>query len=246
LSVDGLAVESAAAARFSQRVQAALLAEHRGAMAWCLGVERKLLGLGDAFDAKASGSLSPRAPRSRTRCTRSLPAAFADLDLLVSTADYERACTVGSLGHGDSTRAPAQVGRVGKASVHTHPEDASRSTHRTLVIGPFGLWIRPEELLERREPFLLAGQKLSRLDDTGAVNVAMHARSWWPSRLVPSATCAGEDAGLVDGVCSNAGKARHPTAVLDRAYSLSASTPGVDPDRAHSISRSVPAGSGGH
>ena len=50
--------------------------------------------------------------------------------------------------------------RFGKASVHTHPDDGIEvDLHRTLVLGPFGLWIDPEELLDRREPFLLGGRK---------------------------------------------------------------------------------------
>ena len=116
---------------------------------------------------------------------------FADVDLLVSTADYERACALlERLGHVRQRPEPRPgfEARFGKASVHTHPDDDIEvDLHRTLVVGPFGLWIRPEELLERREPFLLGGQKLSRLDDTGMLlSVAMHASlGWWPPRLVP-------------------------------------------------------------
>ena len=59
--------------------------------------------------------------------------------------------------------------------------------HRTLVLGPFGLWIRPEELLEREATFTLGGRRIRRLDDTGMLlNVAMHASLGWRSpRLVP-------------------------------------------------------------
>ena len=110
----------------------------------------------------------------------------------------------------DPSLGPGSTSRFGKASVHTHPDDDIEvDLHRTLVVGPFGLWIRPEELLERREPFLLAGQKLSRLDDTGMLlNVAMHASlGWSPPRLVPLRdVAAGDERGSASsGVCSNAG-----------------------------------------
>ena len=143
---------------------------------------------------------------------------------------------------------PGFEARFGKASVHKHPDDGIEvDLHRTLVLGPFGLWIRPEELLERREPFLLAGRKLSRLDDTGMlVNVAMHAAlGWWPPRLVPLRDVVQvTNAGLVDRrVLERWCKAWHLTAVLDRAFSLSASTLGAAaPAELTRLFRSVPAG----
>ena len=120
-------------------------------------------------------------------CLRS----FGDLDLLVRTADYGRACALlGRLGH-ERQRPEPRPGfevRFGKASVHRHPDDRIEvDLHRTLVLGPFGLWIDPEELLNRRQTFDVAGRSIGRLDDTGMLlNVAMHAslgRS--EARLVP-------------------------------------------------------------
>jgi hypothetical protein len=44
------------------------------------------------------------------------------------------------------------------------------------VLGPFGLWLDPGELLDHAEPFELAGRRLERLDATGmVVNAALHA-----------------------------------------------------------------------
>ena len=190
----GLAVDSAAAGslRLSDAQATELLAAHRRAMAWCLGVERKLIGLAEAFDAEGIGFSVLKGPSvAHTVYSESCLRSFADVDLLVSTADYKPACLLlGRLGHRRERPEP-RAGfeeRFGKASVHKHPEDAIEvDLHRTLVLGPFGLWIRPEELLERRTSFLLAGRKLSRLDDTGMLlNVAMHASlGSWPHRLVP-------------------------------------------------------------
>ena len=81
----------------------------------------------------------------------------------------------------------SRCGSARRASTST-PTTASRWTCiARSSLGPFGLWIRPDELLARREPFLLGGRRLSRLDDTGMLlNVAMHASlGWWPPRLVP-------------------------------------------------------------
>jgi len=249
----GLAVESAAAGslRLSDVQAAALLAEHRGAMAWCLGVERKLVGLADAFDAEGIGfAVLKGASVAHTMYPEPCLRSFADVDLLVSTADYERACALlGGLGHVRQRPEPRPgfEARFGKASVHKHPDDGIEvDLHRTLVLGPFGLWIDPEELLERREPFLLAGRKLSRLDDTGMLlNVAMHASlGWWPPRLVPLRDVVQvTNAGQVDWrVLGRWCEPWHLSAVLDRAYSLTASTLGTaTPIELSRISRSVPA-----
>jgi hypothetical protein len=72
--------------------------------------------------------------------------------------------------------------------VHKHPGDGIEvDLHRTLVLGPFGLWMRPEEMMDRAVPFVLGGRRLRRLDDTGMIlNVAMHASlGFRPPRLVP-------------------------------------------------------------
>ena len=190
----GLAVESVAAGALAvTETQAGeLLRVHREAMAWCLSVERKLVSLADSFDDEGIGFVVLKGASVAHAyypepCLRS----FADLDLLVRTADYERACSLlGRLGHRrrrPEPRAGFEV-RFGKASVHEHPDDGIEiDLHRTLVLGPFGLWIDPEELLDRRESFVLAGRKIGRLDDTGMLlNVAMHASlGWRPPKLVP-------------------------------------------------------------
>ena len=231
----GLAVESAAAGwlRLSDVQAAALLAEHRGAMAWCLGVERKLVGLADAFDAEGIGfAVLKGASVAHTMYPETCLRSFADVDLLVSTADYERACALlGRLGHVRQRPEPRpgfEV-RFGKASVHKHPDDGIEvDLHRTLVLGPFGLWIRPEELLERREPFLLAGRKVSRLDDTGMlVNVAMHASlGWWPPRLVPlrDVLQVMEEGDVEWDVLSRWGREWRLTAVLRHAFETASAT----------------------
>src|SRR5262249_29252739 len=109
----------------------------------------------------------------------------------VRTSHYERACAL--LERLDHVRQrpeprPGFEVRFGKGSVHVRADDRIEvDLHRTLVLGPFGLWIDPDELLDRASTFDLAGRKIGRLGDTGTLlNVAMHAslgRS--QARLVP-------------------------------------------------------------
>src|SRR5207244_2082221 len=110
------------------------------------------------------------------------------------------------------------------ASVHVHPADRVEvDLHRTLVLGPFGLWINPEELLATATTFEIGGRSLARLSDTGLlVNTAMHAAlGWWPPRLVPlrdvhQVTRSGSvDWDLLARWC----RAWRLTAILDRAFS---------------------------
>ena len=155
-------------------------------------------------------------------CLRS----FGDLDLLVRTADYGRACALlGRLGH-ERQRPEPRPGfevRFGKASVHRHPEDRIEvDLHRTLVLGPFGLWIDPEELLNRRQTFDVAGRSIGRLDDTGMLlerrdaRVARPLRSPTrsPPRCRPDSPSGGRGlgrAGFVGAtVASDRGDARRP------------------------------------
>ncbi len=230
--ISGLAVQSAVSGwlDLSDEQATELLAVHRDAMTWCLSIERKLVGLADAFDDEGIGFAVLKGPSvAHNMYADPSLRSFGDLDLLVSTSDYERSCALlGRLGHVRRRPEPRpgfEV-RFGKASVHTHPDDAIEvDLHRTLVLGPFGLWIDPQELLDRREPFLLGGRKLDRLDDTGMLlNVAMHAvLGAWPHRLVPIRDVAQVlHTGAVDE--QQLGRwcgAWHVSAVIDRAFALS-------------------------
>jgi hypothetical protein len=192
--IPGLAVESA---RLGSLVLddlqlAALLELHRGAMVWALRVERKILALADMFDAEdIRFAVLKGASVAHTMYAEPCLRSFADLDLLVGTGDYRRACALlEGLGHvrRQPEPRPGFDVRFGRASVHTHPSDGVEvDLHRTPGWGPFGMWVDPEELLDRRETFQLAGRSIGRLDDTGMlVNVAMHASlGARPPKLVP-------------------------------------------------------------
>jgi hypothetical protein len=112
------------------------------------------------------------------------------VDVLVSTGAWGRACDVLRATDLIRQRPEPRRGfdeRFGKASVHKGEDRVEVDLHRTLVVGPFGLWIDPEELLTRTEAFVVGGHVLRRFDDTGALlNVCLHASlGSRPPRLVP-------------------------------------------------------------
>src|SRR5437879_3101885 len=59
--------------------------------------------------------------------------------------------------------------RFGKAATHRGVDGLELDLHRTLVVGPFGLWLEPDELFEHAILFHLWGRELRRLDDTALV-----------------------------------------------------------------------------
>jgi hypothetical protein len=226
--VTGLAVASADDGwlKLEDDQREELHADHGDAMTWSLYVEQKLFRLAELFDEAGIGcAVLKGASVAHTAYTEPCLRSFGDVDLLVRTSDYERACTLldanGHVRQRPEPRPHFEV-RFGKASVHRDPTDGIEvDLHRTLVLGPFGLWIDPEELLDRAVPFTLGGRRLLRLDDTGMfVNVAMHAAlgSETP-RLVPLrdvaelAMGAEPDEGLLRDWCNR----WHLTSVLRNA-----------------------------
>jgi hypothetical protein len=228
-----------------------LFAAHRDAMTWCLLIERKLAGLAEEFDREGIDfAVLKGTSVARTAYAEPCVRSFGDLDLLVRTRDYPRACDrLALLGH-ERQRPEPRPGfevRFGKGSVHVLPADHIEvDLHRTLVLGAFGLWIDPEELLDRRHSFDLGGMKVSGLDATGMLlNVAMHAslgRS--VARLVPLRDVAeiwgSED---VDWCLLSAWARRwHLTAVLQDAFRTATAVLGAPaPPEARSLLEARPA-----
>ena len=196
--VNGLAVEAAATGALDLAEDQAdeLLRLHRAGMTWCLHAERKLLRLADAFDDAGIEYAVLKGPALahtvyREPCLR----AFADLDLLVRSQDYNRASALLTrIGHARSRPEPRPgwEARFGKASVHVDPDDGIEiDLHRTLVLGPFGQWIDADELMTNLDTFVVGGRTLPRLDDTGMfLNVALHAALGWAHpRIAPIRDC---------------------------------------------------------
>jgi hypothetical protein len=157
-----------------------LLQWHRDAMHWALLVERKALGLTAAFEEEGIDVIVLKgASLAHTIYPDPSWRAFADLDLMVRTQDWERACEL-LQGLGLDRRLPEPRPsfdvRFGKAAVHTNGDGVEVDLHRTLVLGPFGLWMQPDELFARTVEFALGGRALRRLDDTSQfLHACVHA-----------------------------------------------------------------------
>lgn len=157
-----------------------LLERHRGAMALAIAIERLALDvtgfLGEggvrAVVLKGSAIAHTCYPDPTMR-------PFGDLDLLVSSSDWDRADDL-LRAHGLTRELPEpRPGfdqRFAKGITYTDPGGCQVDLHRTLVRGPFGLWLDPEELLAATESFELAGRSLERFDRTGLLlHAILHA-----------------------------------------------------------------------
>lgn len=157
-----------------------LVSHHRAAMLGALAIERQLLRLAGAFEAAGIRVLVLKGPAiAHAVYPDASMRPFGDLDLLVSTADWRGACGVlAANGYRRDLPEPRRGfdERFGKAATHSDPTGLQVDLHRTLVLGPFGLWLDPSELSGHTETFELAGRRLERLDRTGLlVNAALHA-----------------------------------------------------------------------
>jgi len=168
-----------------------LLSRHRDAMLWALTLERRLLGLAAEFRAAGIDHVVLKGPAvAHSFYPDPSWRGFGDLDLLVKTADWRAACRLlEDLGFRRELPEPRPGfdERFGKAATHRGGDGCEIDLHRTLVLGPFGLWIDPDELFERTVEFRLGGESLRRLEDTVAfLHACVHASlGWWPPLLTP-------------------------------------------------------------
>ena len=214
-----------------------LLDRHRRAMAWCLRIEQRLLLLDERFVGAGIEYAVLKGPAvAHTAYADPSLRGFGDLDVLVRGRDFERACRVlREMGFRRNVPEPRQGfdARFGKAAAHRHEDDAMEiDLHRTLVLGPFGLWIEPETLLDRAVGFRLAGRPIPRLDDTGMLlNVAMHASLGWPPALIPWRDVLEISGGMsVDwGVLADQASRWRLSAVLHDAFATAERTLGCSP-----------------
>jgi hypothetical protein len=166
-----------------------LIAQQGQAMRWALTIERKLLTLAERFTDAGVEVVALKGPTmAHTVYPDPSWRPFGDLDLLVRTTDWRRALDV-LIDLGFERRLPEpRPGfdeRFGKAAVHTNGDGVEIDLHRTLVVGPFGLWARPDELFRRAVRFELGGRTLRRLDDTALLlHACMHATLGWHPPLL--------------------------------------------------------------
>lgn len=157
-----------------------LLEHHRRIMLWVLGQERRLLRLAEALaGAGIEAIVLKGAALAHTFYPDPAWRPFGDVDLLVRSRDWRAACRVlPALGYARKYPEPRPGfgERFGNAAVHTGDDGTEVDLHRTLVLGPFGLWMEPDELFVREAHFEVGGHRLRRLDDTAALlHACMHA-----------------------------------------------------------------------
>jgi hypothetical protein len=158
-----------------------LAGRQRSAMAWCLGLERRLLQVADAFDSASVDFIVLKGPAlAHVVYPEASWRTFSDLDLLVRTSQWRVAVGILEDRFGWGRRLPEPRRgfdeRFGKAAVFTTESGQQIDLHRNLAQGPFGVWIDPEELFERTVTFAIGGSLLRRLDVTSMlVHACIHA-----------------------------------------------------------------------
>ena len=175
---------------------------HVADMTWTLALERALLRIAREAGTEDLDHIVLKGPALAHRFYPD-PSwrAFTDIDLLVRTADWRRACAVLERLGFHRQRPEPRAGfdeRFGKAAVHIDGQGLNVDLHRTLVLGSFGLWMRPEELFDRTIPFTVAGVPFRRLDDTAMLlHACVHAALGFqdpllmPLRDLAQVTCLG-------------------------------------------------------
>jgi hypothetical protein len=189
----GLAVAAASAGALDadgHRIDQ-LRTSHRAAMAWALTVDRTLVELAGSFEEAGVELVALKGPvLAHLAYPDPTWRSYGDLDLLVRTEEWPAACAVlEAEGFVRDLPEPRRgfSARFGKAASFSGPGGLSVDLHRTLALGPFGLWLSPEDLFGRTASFRLGGRSILRLDDTALLaHAAAHAvLGWTPPLLLP-------------------------------------------------------------
>jgi hypothetical protein len=168
-----------------------LVAGQRSAMMRSLSVEQGMLGVQEALEGARIPFCVLKGPAlAHTVYPTASWRPFVDLDLLVRTSDWRGTCR--SLERLGFTRRlpeprPGFDERFGKGAVYVSPAGSEVDLHRTLAMGPLGLWMVPEEMLERTVGFTLGGHRFRRPDDTDLLlHACVHAiLGGWPAGRLP-------------------------------------------------------------
>jgi hypothetical protein len=153
---------------------------HESAMTLALTIEQQLLRVDTAAEGAGVRLICLKGPAvARVAYPTPELRPFGDVDLLVATPQWRSACALlERVGYRRLSPEP-RVGfdeRFGKAATFVNRSGGVVDLHRTLVRGPFGLWIEPDELMAHTATFDIGGRVLERLDTTGQlVHAAIHA-----------------------------------------------------------------------
>jgi putative nucleotidyltransferase-like protein len=229
-SLTGLALAAVhgGSLRLTSEAAADLVERHRVQMLHALSLERVLLRVGDAFERRHIPFVVLKGP-ALAHALYPDPSwrPFGDLDLLVRTPDWRAACSV-LAGLGFRRELPEPVAgfdeRFGKAATHTGPGGLQVDLHRALALGPFGVWIRPEELFDEVWELRVGGRTFLRLNDTALLlHAAVHASLGRaeplpvPVRDVAQVALAGE---VDPELLTRLARRWHLAAVVEDAFSV--------------------------
>jgi len=177
--------------RVSSAQEAELIGRQREAMLRSLAIERLLVRLATSLDeASVPFVVLKGAAVAHTAYPDPEWRPFGDLDILVRGQDWHHALgIVQNLGFRRDLPEPHRGFdvRFGKAATHTNEEGLQLDLHRMLTLGPFGLWIEPDELFAGTTQLVLGGRRLRRLDDASLfLHACVHASlGWRPPLLLP-------------------------------------------------------------
>lgn len=157
-----------------------LLDRHRSAMAMVLLLEDLLRKVSSAMVSEEVPIVVLKGPAiAHAFYPHPSWRSYGDLDLLIARGDWQRACTVlAELGFRRLIPEPRRGfdERFGKGASFENSQALQVDLHRTLALGPFGLWIDPEALLSRSSEFRWGELSLRRLEDTDAlIHACIHA-----------------------------------------------------------------------
>ncbi len=156
--------------------QAQLADAHEAAMQWCVHLEQRLLEMVDQFDRARIDVMVIKGP-AVAHLDEPDPAlrSFGDLDLLVRSADLDRAVAL-LQGNGARRRIPEHRPgfdrRFEKSVGLTGRDHVEFDLHRTLCRGPLGVRIPLDDLFRSPESFEVGGVTLRAL---APVHRALHA-----------------------------------------------------------------------
>jgi len=167
----------------------ALSDAHLRATVLVLSLERRLLEVASTLRAAGVDAVVLKGP-SLAPFYGPVVRTYGDLDLLVPVAGWRAAlAAIEGLGFVRLIPEPRRGfdERFGKGASHADPEGYEVDLHRTLALGPFGLWLDPDELAAGSVEFFVRDASFRRLSDTHALlHVCLHAAlGRQPPQLLP-------------------------------------------------------------
>jgi hypothetical protein len=159
----GAVLISPISAELPEELMSQLSKAHDGAMLWCMLIELRLIEIKQWFDAAGGIEFRVLKGPAVAHLDEIDPSlrSFADLDLLISPDDMDRALTI--LGdHGAVRRLPEQRPgwdrRFGKGVGTRFDDGIEIDIHRTITSRAHGFRIPVDDLFRDPEPFVVGGE----------------------------------------------------------------------------------------